>query len=182
MIAIPVVRNVLINMKSKFEIKSIEAVTAYQNEDIIYRFTELFNITEEEAREIFSDCLKWLWLIATAQYERSIGLPGVPTKIAIDNSLGIIDEMWHNFLCFTKEYQSFCRNNFGIFIHHNPTSKSFNEDLKKQIGKSNIYQRKRRETQYSYIYEKLGEDVLVKWYEFYDKKYTRQKIKSLRKN
>jgi len=176
------VRNVLIEMKRMFDIKPIQSVTAYQNEDVIYRFTQLFEITEEDSRDIFSECLKWLWLIATAHYERSIGGTNVPQKIAIDDSLGIIDEMWHNFLCFTKDYQVFCKNNFGVFIHHNPTSKSFNAELKEQIGKSNRFQRKRRKVQYTYIYDKLGEDVLIKWYEVYDKKYSKLNIKTLRKN
>jgi len=34
---------------------------------------------------------------------------------------GIIDEFWHQFLTFSYEYQSWCYDNYGRYIHHVPT-------------------------------------------------------------
>ena len=34
---------------------------------------------------------------------------------------GIIDEFWHQFLTFSYEYQSWCHDNHGRYIHHVPT-------------------------------------------------------------
>ncbi|MGZ0750361.1 TauD/TfdA family dioxygenase [Kluyvera sichuanensis] len=34
---------------------------------------------------------------------------------------GIIDEFWHQFLTFSYEYQSWCHDNYGRYIHHVPT-------------------------------------------------------------
>lgn len=34
-----------------------------------------------------------------------------------------VDNLWHTFLLYTKEYQKFCFENFGHFIHHNPIDK-----------------------------------------------------------
>jgi hypothetical protein len=31
-----------------------------------------------------------------------------------------VDEGWHNFILFTKDYADFCQSNFGHFIHHTP--------------------------------------------------------------
>jgi hypothetical protein len=31
-----------------------------------------------------------------------------------------IDEAWHTFLLFTREYEEFCRTHFGQFLHHHP--------------------------------------------------------------
>lgn len=36
----------------------------------------------------------------------------MPSKIA--------DEMWHEFILYTREYESFCRRAFGNFLHHTP--------------------------------------------------------------
>ena len=164
-----------------FKIKSLKATLAYKNDNVIYRFTETFAVSEEEAKEIFRDCLKWLWLCANATYDRKNQVKNVPPKLAIDDSLLIIDEMWHNFLCFTKDYQAFCIKYFGVFIHHTPTTKEFNDNLRKQIKTDILIQKKRRELQYSYTLEKLGRDVISNWYNFYGEKYSHKKIKSLRK-
>jgi hypothetical protein len=32
----------------------------------------------------------------------------------------IVDEAWHTFILFTKEYESFCCNIVGRFLHHRP--------------------------------------------------------------
>ena len=31
-----------------------------------------------------------------------------------------VDEVWHNFILFTHEYDEFCRHTVGQFIHHAP--------------------------------------------------------------
>jgi len=33
----------------------------------------------------------------------------------------IVDVFWHEFLLFTREYQSFCKKGVGRFLHHTPT-------------------------------------------------------------
>ena len=33
----------------------------------------------------------------------------------------IVDVFWHEFLLFTREYQVFCQNGIGKFLHHTPT-------------------------------------------------------------
>jgi hypothetical protein len=34
-----------------------------------------------------------------------------------------VDEMWHEFILFTREYQAFCARAFGEFLHHTPAVK-----------------------------------------------------------
>jgi hypothetical protein len=31
-----------------------------------------------------------------------------------------VDEVWHAFILFTREYAAFCQEAFGVFIHHVP--------------------------------------------------------------
>lgn len=168
-------------MKSNIKLKSLKATLTYENDNVICRFTENFAVDEEEAREIFKDCLKWLWLCANAAYDRKEKVESVPPKLAIDDSLAIIDEMWHNFLCFTKEYEAFCKRYLGIFIHHSPTTREYNEELKLQIKKDINIQKNRRKIQYLYIADKLGEEIISRWYNYYGEKYPVNKIRSLRK-
>ena len=32
----------------------------------------------------------------------------------------VVDELWHEFILFTKQYDEFCRHAFGQFLHHTP--------------------------------------------------------------
>jgi hypothetical protein len=32
----------------------------------------------------------------------------------------VVDELWHEFILYTREYQQFCRKAFGGFLHHTP--------------------------------------------------------------
>jgi hypothetical protein len=32
----------------------------------------------------------------------------------------VADDLWHEFILYTREYQSFCRQAFGTFLHHTP--------------------------------------------------------------
>ncbi len=33
----------------------------------------------------------------------------------------IVDVLWHEFLLFTREYETFCKKGLGHFLHHTPT-------------------------------------------------------------
>lgn len=35
----------------------------------------------------------------------------------------IVDQIWHSFILFTQEYESFCQDVFGHFLHHCPATK-----------------------------------------------------------
>lgn len=32
----------------------------------------------------------------------------------------VVDDAWHEFILFTRQYEKFCRNGFGRFLHHTP--------------------------------------------------------------
>jgi hypothetical protein len=32
----------------------------------------------------------------------------------------VVDELWHEFILYTREYEQFCRQAFGGFLHHTP--------------------------------------------------------------
>ncbi|WP_462268051.1 glycine-rich domain-containing protein [Mucilaginibacter sp.] len=152
--------------------QQLEAILAYKNDDVISRFTDQFNVTDNEAEDIFIETKKFLYLCQ---------LPG----IFIPDELLIVDEMWHNFILFTKVYHQFCQEHFGRYFHHLPASKvekvqqklytaadpekvrnEFNEKLSQVIGSA---------------YDHLGADTVVKWFKIYPQQYSKPAITALRK-
>lgn len=152
--------------------QQLEQILAYRNEDIIYRFTNMMEVSKEEAENIFTETRKFLYLSQ---------LPG----IFIPDELLIVDEMWHNFILFTKEYHAFCDKNFGRFVHHQPALKAEKLEQKalldtnKEAAKAefNI----KLEVLLSATYDHLGEDTVVKWFSLYPQVYSTENIKKLRK-
>lgn len=149
---------------------SLKKISSYNNEDLIFRFLEMYEIDEAEAIDIFEETKKWLWLCSNSKFD-----------LIIDDSLVIIDEMWHNFILFTKEYDAFCKEYLGIYIHHQPTTKLENENWNKNIHKSISELKENLKNQYEYIYDNLGEETLNKWYLEFADKYTKSHIKKITK-
>jgi hypothetical protein len=63
--------------------------------------------SREEYRLAFTELKKYLWLVAVtgrelAMYSRTV------------------DEVWHQFILFTREYHAFCDRFFGHYMHHGP--------------------------------------------------------------
>ncbi|QOW10132.1 hypothetical protein Q73A0000_07040 [Kaistella flava (ex Peng et al. 2021)] len=147
--------------------KSLSDVLAYKNVDIVDRFLVMYNMEQEEAEKIFNETLKWLWL--------GNKMDGV----FIDDSTLIIDEMWHNFILFTQDYEIFCLQNFGRYIHHQP------EKRKQQNWYNNSFNieehKDRLEKLYEGVYDNLGEETLLTWYEEFPKKYSIENIKKMRR-
>ncbi len=73
---------------------------------LIHRMVDKYGWKEEDAVHCFEDTKLYLYLCATNT-----------TPIAPPPK---IDEMWHNFILFTLDYEEFCLTRFGRFIHHRP--------------------------------------------------------------
>lgn len=68
-----------------------------------------------------------------------------------------MDNMWHTFLLFTKDYYEFCSNHLGgVFFHHEPIINNDNTLDENYEQELTLY--------LSYIYDNLGEDTLMKWF------------------
>ena len=147
---------------------SLEDVLAYRNRDVVYRFSKSFGLSIEQSEDIFEQVKKWLWLghqqlLANEKHGLSIDLP-----------LVVLDEMWHNFVLFTREYTAFCERYFGYYIHHAPVTEAEDiehKQLYQSLGPSERVQARkdRLRPQYECIYDALGKDTFVKWYLEYPK-------------
>ncbi len=173
-----------VNTENTIEIKPLSEVLAYQNEDIVYRFMDHFDLDWEASSDIFEETKKWLWLLASSK-QQNLNSGEKKITLFVDESLLIVDEMWHTFILFTVDYRKFCQENFGFFIDHSPTSKADKEDYYKKMksdpeGMKNEKEEKLK-LQYSFIYDHLGEETLVKWYGEFPEKYSLEIIKDLKK-
>jgi hypothetical protein len=81
----------------------------YRNRDVVERLVKKLGLTTDAATLLFADTLKFLSLAA---FNEGHGL--VPPKA--------IDDAWHHFLLFTKDYAEFCEEYFGTFLHHVPST------------------------------------------------------------
>ena len=160
---------------------SLEEARAFKGDDVIERFVRRFDVTDEQARAFFDDVKQWLWLAALSRVERKTNVSGVPERLIIDTQMLIVDQMWHNFICFTMLYQNFCETHFGRMIHHLPTTDAQKAAIFARLQSDPEHQITRKRLQYSYIYDKLGEEILKRWYVEYPERYTPEEILRLRK-
>ncbi|WKV12277.1 hypothetical protein [Marivirga harenae] len=154
------------------------AIDCNEDKIIIEGFMNRYSVNREEAEEILHETKKWLWL-ASENIKEKNGF-----RLFIDNSLMIIDEMWHNFILHTRFYQKFCQEKLNLFVHHEPTPASekiigFDSDEEKQSFQQQ--QEERLSQQLSYIYDKLGAETVSKWYEEFPEKFSEKKIQALKR-
>lgn len=153
-----------------------ESFDEYMHEETILRFLDSYKISKSEAEDIFHEMKKLLSLMN--KY-------GDNEYIFTHEPLWIIDEMWHTFLLYTRDYSNFCINYFDRIIDHDivPRNKKQNviqglDRNEKEIVNMVSLAVKRL---YELIYEFLGRETLIKWIDGYGKKYTIYYINSIRK-
>jgi hypothetical protein len=153
---------------------TLEEALAYENEPVVFEFMDMFDVEYEESREIFGEVKKWLWLCAYSAEQKEVNDADLP-DIYVSFDFAIIDEMWHTFMLHSIAYTDFCEKYFGFYIHHTPTPPPMVK-LKKSLRSSEdqfIYRITKEvyEKQLEYIYDLLGEETVVRWFDTYPEKY-----------
>ncbi|MHB8651517.1 MAG: glycine-rich domain-containing protein [Minisyncoccota bacterium] len=74
------------------------------------RMVKKLGWTPEFTDELFEEMKGFLYLCATND-----GAMAPPEDI---------DEIWHNFILFTRDYAAFCEQHFGFFINHQPLTEA----------------------------------------------------------
>lgn len=145
---------------------TLEEVMAYRHPDVVARFLKSWNLPQDEAEAIFDDLKRWLWVSAMSKKDELSGEPSL--RMAILNSMVLVDDMWHAFILFTKDYTQFCVDHFGFYLHHGPTTQAEKDEAMAAIqADPEAFQARLTadfEAQFSYIYDKLGPEVLSRWY------------------
>ena len=95
----------------------MKEINEYHNSLLIERFSMQKKISVQESEYQF-ECLKEFLLQCSLSSK-----PIQPSKQ--------IDEMWHEFILFTRDYYYFCKNYLGQFVHHVPKMPATNSKTKR---------------------------------------------------
>lgn len=143
----------------------------YQHDGVIAKFRDDWNVGENEARDIFSEMKKFLY-ISEIGLQRSI-------PIDIDETTQIIDKMWHHFVLFTKDYEIFCNRFFGKMVHHAPFDAEQLAQLLNDSARNGVtlheYKQMCLERQLNLIQSVMGIETVKKWYVDYANAYSPKK-------
>jgi len=97
------------------EMRGQQEVLDFEFPDLVTRISKEMELANEEAQALFKDMLRFLYMSGTHPDLRPFYPPPA------------IDEAWHTFLLFTREYEKFCHKHFGSFIHHSPLTEAMRQ-------------------------------------------------------
>ncbi len=140
-------------------VQSLAEVFEYKNKQVICRYEKDYPNNKLSGEDAFNELMKFFWLTqqhkdAKKKYPENNELN---FTCALYPEMSELDDMWHTFLLFTKDYMSFCTNYFDEYIHHTPNTEE--EPIEKEQFKKEL-------TKYlSFIYDVLGEETVRNWFE-----------------
>jgi hypothetical protein len=141
---------------------TLEEVLSYQHPDLIARFVEEHHVPESYAQELFAETKKWLWLCNTNSLE------GAKAPLIIYPFMGALDEMWHSFILFSKDYATFCNDFFGEFIHHSPTPAREKAQHRDRLAADEEGLKEETHDKLlmfvNYVEQKLGQETAIRWF------------------
>lgn len=91
--------------------KQLKIIQNYQfhpgiKENLINRYPGL---TEEQVKQVFQGLRDYFYACRKANGS----MVAMPSRI--------VDDVWHEFILYTREYEQFCKQGFNRFLHHNPS-------------------------------------------------------------
>lgn len=81
-------------------------IKEYSNTSVIERYRQSEKLDSNVAKAHFTALKQFLQLSSQSKS------PCFPSKQ--------LDEIWHTFILYTKDYQTFCNEGLGEFVHHIP--------------------------------------------------------------
>lgn len=138
---------------------SLDSLLTYSNPKLIKRYQQDYPNNRLPAEEVLIELLKYFWLCHKHKYDKENNLSNESLQFNCDiyPEMKEMDDMWHTFLLFSKDYMNFCLKNFEQFLHHNPTTENNISSTDEFAVQFKRY--------LSYIYDHLGEDTLIKWFD-----------------
>ena len=149
----------------------------YKHQGTIKRFKSEFPELKEHAETIFADLMRFFW--ASIELERLKEEQPDNDEFdfiyIMDEEMKWIDQMWHIFLLYTQDYMDFCHQYFGEYLHHLPdivgrikgnylaTLEEGNENSDLENYNEEHFEIN-LERFLSFTYDRLGEDVVRRWY------------------
>jgi hypothetical protein len=145
------------------QLPDLNDLLTYENPAVLKLYEQNYPKNILPAKDAFREILKYLWLSAKHKLDQAAHPddPAIPARCVMLRSMREIDEMWHEFILFTKDYTNFCQHYFGEYLHHLPNifdnlPTLAPEEETKEIQKL-----------LPYIYDQLGEDTVRIWFATY---------------
>lgn len=162
-----VVNLVNLNLSPAYKDIFVRAI-AFNDEDIISRIKDETGF----GAELFEDLKLFLILARFRQLDFAHNHSPKPS-LSIDDDLYILDQAWHTFLLFTEDYQLFCTQNLGSFIHHIPIRQSERSfEFAQWLKDKNQWEQKKKDAfkeELFWLSRYLHPDKIKEW--FIDKKW-----------
>lgn len=144
------------------QLPDLNELLQYKNPPVLKLYIQNYPNNKLSAEKAFTEMLKYLWLYRKHEIDlqNNQGNKSFPKACIMLRSMREIDEMWHEFILFTRDYTQFCLDYFGEYIHHLPNlfdnrprpRAEVEEDVEKLLP---------------YIYDNLGAETLRIWFESY---------------
>jgi hypothetical protein len=137
----------------------LNTLLEYKNQHLYDRYRKDYPANKISPEAALQEALKYLWICEKHRLdkEKEPANEALIFDMAVHHEMKEIDDMWHTFILFTKEYMTFCNTHFGRFIHHAPNVDTTPIDP--------IVFEKEFERYLSYVYDNLGEETLALWFE-----------------
>jgi hypothetical protein len=138
---------------------TLEQILHFEHPQVVQRFQKEYPQKAARAEVIFKDLLRFFWGTKYHEVQRSIA----PTNsdldfvFIMDQEMREIDQMWHIFLLYTRDYASFCQRYFSEFLHHQP-------DLVPVFTQNSFEFESNLQRFLTYTYDLFGEAVLRRWF------------------
>ncbi len=136
----------------------LKTLKAYKHPDVILRFKQRYPQHADIAEQLFEDLMCYLWLCS--EYDKDKAASPNQSELnftpVMHEEMRLIDDMWHEFILMTRDYTDFCQKYFGKFLHHQVNMKRVMPEEKTLLAQTENF--------FHYIYDRLGEDVLRRWF------------------
>lgn len=131
----------------------------YRQNEVINRYAKEHPNNRLSPELAWRELMKYFWLCQKHKIEKEQRPES--RKLAficsMHREMSELDDMWHTFLLYTKDYHAFCAHYFGQFIHHVPTP----ED--EPMPKLDDFESALR-AYLDYINQHLGDETLRIWF------------------
>lgn len=144
------------------KLPELNTLLEYKNPAVLKLYVQNHPDNKLSAEDAFQESLKYLWLAQKHKIDKTNNPdhPELPPRCVMLQSMREIDEMWHEFILFTKDYSDFCQHYFGTYMHHMPNIFD-NAPIPADEQEAEINKL------LPYIYEHLGEKTMRVWFSDY---------------
>lgn len=144
------------------KLPDLNDLLAYENPAVLKLYVQNYPNNKIPAKDAFRETLKYLWLSVKHTLDKSADPPNpeIPPRCIMLRSMREIDEMWHEFILFTKDYTHFCQHYFGEYLHHLP-------NIFDNLPVSREEETAEIKKLLPYIYDHFGEATMRIWFAEY---------------